>query len=88
MGFAAVVPNPKLKLLDQVREVLRLRHYSTRTEQSYCDWVRRYIRFHGMKSREELVPGTGKVEAFLSDLATNGRVAAATQNQAFGRVEG
>jgi len=78
-----VVPNPKLKLLDQVREVLRLRHYSIRTEQSYCDWVRRYIRFHGMKSREELVPGTGKVEAFLSDLAINGRVAAATQNQAF-----
>ena len=88
VGFAAVVPNPKLKLLDQVREVLRLRHYSIRTEQSYCDWVRRYIRFHGMKSREELVPGTGKVEAFLSDLATNGCVAAATQNQAFGGGEG
>ena len=41
-----------------------------------------------MKSREELVPGTGKVEEFLSDLAVNGRVAAATQNQAFGAVEG
>ena len=41
IGFEAVVPNPKLKLLDQVREVLRLRHYSIRTEQSYCDWIRR-----------------------------------------------
>ena len=36
MGFEAVVPNPKLKLLDQVREVLRLKHYSIRTERSYC----------------------------------------------------
>ena len=83
IGFEAVVPNPKLKLLDQVREVLRLRHYSIRTEQSYCDWIRRYIRFHRMETREELLPGTAKVEAFLSDLAVNGQVAAATQNQAF-----
>lgn len=83
IGFEAVVPNPKLKLLDQVREVLRLRHYSIRTEQSYCDWIRRYIRFHRMEAREELLPGTAKVEAFLSDLAVNGQVAAATQNQAF-----
>jgi hypothetical protein len=37
VGFDAVIPNPKLKLLEQVREVLRLRHYSIRTEQSYCD---------------------------------------------------
>ncbi len=51
VGFEAVVPNPKLKLLDQVREVLRLRHYSIRTEQSYCDWIRRYVRFHQMRSR-------------------------------------
>ena len=38
-GFEAVVPNPKLKLMDQVREVLRLRHYSIRTERCYCDWI-------------------------------------------------
>ena len=90
VGFEAVVPNPKLKLLDQVREVLRLRHYSIRTEQSYCDWIRRYVRFHRMGLRAELVPGEAKVEQFLSDLAVNGQVAAATQNQAFGwlRVEG
>jgi integron integrase len=83
VGFAAVVPNPKLKLLEQVREVLRLRHYSIRTEQSYCDWIRRYVKFHGMRSRAELTPGEAKVEEFLSDLAVNRNVAAATQSQAF-----
>ena len=81
-GLELVIPNPKLKLMDQVREGLRVRHYAIRTEQSYCDWIRRYIRFHGMRSREELIPGTGKVEMFLSDLAVNGNVAASTQNQA------
>ena len=80
-GWEAVIPNPKLKLMEQVREVLRLRHYAIRTEQCYCDWIRRYVRFHGMKSREELYPGTEKVELFLSDLAVNGQVAASTQNQ-------
>jgi hypothetical protein len=68
VGFEAVVPNPKLKLLDQGREIMRLRHYSIRTEQSHCDWIRRYVRFHRMKSREELTPGTGKVEEFLSGM--------------------
>ncbi|TMP96717.1 MAG: hypothetical protein E6L09_14645 [Verrucomicrobia bacterium] len=79
----AIIPNPKLKLMDQVREVMRLKHYSFRTEQCYCDWIRRYIRFHAMRSREELFAATGKVEMFLSDLAVNGNVAASTQNQAF-----
>ncbi len=78
-----IIPNPKGKLLEQVREVMRLRHYSIRTEQSYCDWIRRYVKFHGLKSREELFPAEGRVEAFLTDLAVNGRVAASTQNQAF-----
>lgn len=78
-----IMPNPKLKLLDQVREVMRLRHYSIRTEQSYCAWIRRYIQFHNMKSREELNGGEQKIELFLSDLAVNGNVAASTQNQAF-----
>src|SRR5260370_18064345 len=69
--------------MEQVREVMRLRHYSIRTEQSYSDWIRRYIRFHRMKLREQLIPGTAKVEEFLSDLAVRGQVAASTQNQAF-----
>ena len=87
-GWELVIPNPKLKLMDQVREVLRIKHYAIRTEQAYCDWIRRYVRFHGMRSREDLFPGADKVELFLSDLAVNEHVAASTQNQAFGAVEG
>jgi integron integrase len=79
-----IIPNPKLKLLDQVREVMRIKHYSIRTERCYCDWIRRYIHFHKMRLREELSQEPkAKMELFLSDLAVNGRVAAATQNQAF-----
>jgi integron integrase len=78
-----IQPNPKLKLLDQVTEVMRLKHYSLRTERSYRDWIRRFVKFHGMRSREELHPGGEKVEEFLSDLAVRGGVAPATQNQAF-----
>ena len=83
-GFELVIPNPKLKLMDQVREVMRLKHYSLRTERSYCDWIRRYIHFHKMRLREQLMEEPkAKIELFLSDLAVNGKVAAATQNQAF-----
>ena len=82
-GFEAVVPNPKLKLMDQVREVMRLKHYAIRTEKCYCDWIRRFVRFHGMKSRADLSPGTAKIEEFLSDMAVNGHGAVSTQNQAF-----
>jgi integrase len=82
--WGRVIPNPKLKLLDQVREVMRLKHYSIRTERCYCDWIRRYIHFHKMRLREELTQDSkAKMELFLSDLAVNGQVAAATQNQAF-----
>ncbi len=84
VGYESVIPNPKLKLLDQVREVMRLKHYSIRTERTYCDWVRRYVRFHQMKSREAMLPAEPKIEAFLSDLAVKGKVAVSTQNQAFG----
>jgi integrase len=82
--WGKVIPNPKLKLLDQVREVMRLKHYSIRTERCYCDWIRRYIHFHKMRLREELTQDAkAKMELFLSDLAVNGQVAASTQNQAF-----
>ena len=80
----AVIPNPKLKLLDQVREVMRLKRYSIRTERCYSDWVRRYVRFHRMRSREDLAGAERKIELFLSDLAVNGQVTASTQNHAFG----
>ena len=82
--YGQVVPNPKLKLLEQVREVMRLKHYSIRTERSYGDWIRRYIHFHRMKLRDELFADPkARMELFLSDLAVNGKVAAATQNQAY-----
>ena len=83
-----VVPNPKLKLLDQISEVMRLKHYSIRTERTYADWVRRYVQFHQMQGREEMLPAEPKIEAFLSELAVQGQVAVSTQNQAFRMVEG
>jgi integron integrase len=68
------------RLLDQVRAELRLRHYSLRTEYSYLDWVRRFIRFHQLRHPKEM--GGAEVEAFLSHLATDRNVSSATQNQA------
>lgn len=68
------------KLLDQVRARIRVKHYSIRTEDQYVHWIRRFIFFHGKRHPREM--GASEVEAFLSDLAVNGRVAASTQNQA------
>jgi integron integrase len=68
------------KLLDQVRHAIRIRHYSIRTEESYVYWVRAFIRFHGLRHPREL--GAREVTAFLSHLATERDVAAATQQQA------
>ena len=70
------------KLLDDVRKVLRLHHYSIHTERSYVEWIIRFARFHGMRSRADFFPAELKIEAFLTDLAVQGNVAAATQNQA------
>ena len=60
------------RLLDQVRDVLRLRHYSIHTERAYVDWIKRYVEFHKMTSREDLADGERKIEAFLTDLAVRG----------------
>ena len=62
---------------------MRLKHYSIRTEGCYCDWIRRSVRFHRMRSREDLQGAEPKIEEFLSSLAVQGQVAASTQNQAF-----
>ena len=70
------------KLLDQVRQVMRLRHYSIHTERSYLDWIKRYVHFHRMKRREELAGGEAKIEAFPTYLAVKAMVTPATQNQA------
>ena len=66
------------KLLDQMRDVMRLKHYSLRTEQTYCDWVERFIRFHQLRHPREL--GEPEVAEFLTHLARVANVAASTQN--------
>jgi len=71
---------PPPKLLDQVRERLRVKHYSIRTETQYLRWIKRFILFHDKRHPREM--GAVEVEAFLTHLAVAGRVAAATQNQA------
>ncbi len=74
-------PNPKLRLMDQVREVLRYHHYAYRTEQTYCKWILRYIRFYGGKTHPKYL-SSKDIERFLSYLATEKRVSASTQRQA------
>jgi integron integrase len=66
--------------LEEVRRQVRVRHYSLRTEQAYLAWIRRFLRANGHRHPREL--GAERVEAFLSALATEGKVAAGTQNQA------
>ena len=71
---------PKPRLLDRVREAIRARHYSRRTEKAYVAWIRRYILFHG--KRHPLEMGGPEVTRFLTSLAVEGHVAGSTQNQA------
>ncbi len=71
---------PRPRLLDRVREALRARHMSRRTEESYVAWIRRYIFFHGKRHPAEM--GAPEVTRFLTSLAVDGKVAASTQNQA------
>ena len=86
---AFVIANPKSKLLDQLREVLRVKHYSLRTEEAYGQWVRRYLKFHrdaagGWRHPRDL--GAADVVAFLNHLANVENVAAGTQNQALNAI--
>lgn len=67
--------------LESVRNALRVKHYSIRTEQAYLGWIKRFILFHGKRHPQEM--GEKEVVDFLSHLAVEGRVAPATQNQAF-----
>ena len=73
----------KLKLLDQVREAIRIRHYSARTEEAYISWIKRFILFHG--KRHPLEMGEDEITRFLSALAVHEQVSASTQNQALVR---
>lgn len=72
-------PTPP-KLLDQVRNKIRVKHYSIRTETQYLQWMKRFILFHGKRHPKDM--GAAEVEAFLSHLAVEGNVSASTQNQA------
>lgn len=81
MDTAAPPPTPAPpRLLDQLRSAIRLRHYSLRTEQCYVQWARRYILFHG--KRHPVTLGATELQQFLSHLASDRGVSAATQNQA------
>jgi len=87
------LPNPRLKFLEQCREVMRFKHFSLRTQETYLQWIRRFILFHRRRTvegsnakviwRHPREMGELEVRVFLTDLATRGGVSAATQNQAF-----
>jgi len=78
-GNPSFTPSPP-KLLDQVRDRLRVKHYSIRTQTQYLQWIRRFILFHDKRHPKEM--DSVEVEAFLTHLAMAGSVAASTQDQA------
>ena len=80
-SFPSHTQNRKAKLLDQVRQAVRFKHYSIRTEQAYVDWIKKFIIFH--KKRHPATMGADEVRDFLNHLANRVSVAASTQNQAF-----
>jgi integron integrase len=75
-----IIDRKKPRLLDQVRQVIRVKHYSLRTEESYISWIKRFIFFHNKKHPIEM--GEKEIGQFITHLAKNGRVSASTQNQA------
>jgi integron integrase len=72
------------KLLEQARDILRTKHYSYRTEETYIDWIRRYILFHHKRHPNDM--GAPEIQVFLTYLATERNIAASTQNQALSAV--
>ena len=75
---------PKRKLLDMVRDKIRLKHYSIKTEHSYIGWIKRYIFFHNKRHPKDM--GKVEIEQFLTWLAVEQKVSPATQNQAFSAI--
>jgi len=73
-------PGQKPKLLDRLREALRSHHYSRRTEQTYCHWVKRFIFFHNMRHPADMAEP--EINAYLTNLAVKEKISASTQNQA------
>ena len=77
-------PPQEKKLLDQVSDAIRVKHYSYRTEQTYKDWIKRYILFHQKRHPKDM--GADEIQAFITYLATEKQVSASTQNQALSAV--
>ena len=65
------------KLLDQIRNKLRVKHYAIRTEEQYLHWIKRYILFHGKRHPKDM--GAAQIEAFLTNLAEAEKVSASTR---------
>ena len=78
-------PDHNLKLMDQVRQVMRFHHYQYRTEQTYCDWIVRFIKFHHCQKHPREM-GKQEIESFLSHLASDRKVSASTQRQALNAI--
>ena len=74
----------KPRLLDQVRQAIRTRHYSPRTEETYVGWIKRFILYHNKRHPAEM--GEQEIARFLSSLASESHVSASTQNQALNAV--
>ncbi|HXQ32824.1 MAG TPA: integron integrase, partial [Anaerolineales bacterium] len=78
-------PSTKQKrLLDQVRDALRTKHYSYRTEQAYIEWIKRFILFHGKRHPKDM--GASEVHAYITYLAVERNIASSTQNQALSAI--
>ncbi len=81
-AYVQILPTTqKPKLLEQVRQAIRTRHYSQMTEKAYVHWIKRFIFFHNKRHPVDMAET--EIAQFLSSLATRGRVSASTQNQAF-----
>ena len=80
----AYLKNKPPRLLDQIRTVIRRKHYSIRTEQTYVDWTKRFIFFHQKRHPKEM--GKREITLFLNHLAVDRKVAASTQNQALSAI--
>ncbi len=72
------------RLLDQVRDEIRLRHYSLRTEHTYLGWIKRFILFHNKRHPRDM--SAQEITRYLTYLAVEGRVSASTQNQALNAI--
>lgn len=72
------------RLLDRVHDATRVRHYSLRTQQTYIQWIKRFIYFHNKRHPDEM--GKKEIEAFFTHLAVDRQVAASTQNQALSAI--